>query len=61
MKTEKNTPLYEDMSVAEFLGLTPEEEALVEMKVALARRLRENRNNIHATQAELAKRIGTGQ
>jgi hypothetical protein len=29
--------------VAEFLGLTPEEEALVEVRVALARALKERR------------------
>lgn len=54
-------PLYEDMSVAEFLGLTPEEEVLVEMKVALARQLREVRKTAGITQQELANKIGSGQ
>ena len=61
MKTPKTTPQYEDMTVAEFLGLTPEEEVLVEMKVALAKRLREARVAAGATQGELAAKIGSGQ
>lgn len=61
MKAKTESPLYEDMTVSEFLGLTPEEEVLVEMKVALARRLRETRAAAGTTQKELAGRIGSGQ
>ena len=61
MNTPEETPLYEDMTVGEFLGLTPEEEILVEMKVALAKRLREARAAAGTTQKELAAKIGSGQ
>ncbi|MER3496473.1 MAG: transcriptional regulator, partial [Armatimonadota bacterium] len=42
--------------MAEFLSLAPAEAALIEIKLALARRLRERRQN-RMTQAELAARI----
>lgn len=48
-------------SVREFLGLTPEEAALVEMKVDLSRTLRERRSGAGLTQAQLAKRLGSSQ
>ncbi len=48
-------------TAAEFLGLTPEESAYVELKVALAGKLREVRNRKHLSQVELAKRIGSSQ
>jgi DNA-binding XRE family transcriptional regulator len=47
-------------TVAEFLGLTPEESALVEIRVALSRNLRERRER-QMTQAELAQRIHSSQ
>ncbi|MCX6027941.1 MAG: helix-turn-helix transcriptional regulator [Chloroflexi bacterium] len=47
-------------TVAEFLGLTPEESALVEIRVALSRSLRERREK-QMTQAELAQRIHSSQ
>jgi hypothetical protein len=47
-------------SVAEFLELTPEEVALIEIKLALSRSLRERREK-QMTQAELAKRIESSQ
>jgi DNA-binding XRE family transcriptional regulator len=46
--------------VAEFLGLTPEESALIEIKLALARRLRERRQK-RMTQAQLAEKIQSSQ
>ncbi len=47
-------------TVAEFLGLTPEESALVEIKLALSRSLRERRKK-QMTQAELATRLRSSQ
>src|SRR3954470_4862827 len=45
----------------EFLGLTPEEAEFVEIKLALARRLRELREERNWTQAEFAQRVGSSQ
>jgi DNA-binding XRE family transcriptional regulator len=45
----------------EFLGLTDEEAALIEMKLALARDLKERRLAQQLTQVELAKEIGSSQ
>jgi predicted XRE-type DNA-binding protein len=47
--------------VAEFLGLSPEEVAFIELKLALARHLRETRTKNAWTQAEIAVRLGTSQ
>ena len=47
-------------TVAEFLGLKPEESALIEIKLALARRLREHRQK-RMTQAQLAEKIQSSQ
>ena len=48
-------------TAAEFLGLTPEESAYVELKVTLGGKLRELRNRKRLSQLELAKRIGSSQ
>ena len=45
----------------EFLSLTPEERALVELRVALAMRLREVREEHAWTQVHVARRIGSSQ
>lgn len=45
----------------DFLGLAPEEAALVEMHLALAKDLRALRQGKKLTQAELAQRIGSSQ
>lgn len=45
----------------EFLGLTDEETALIEMKLALARSLKERRMAQDMTQGELAKQLGSSQ
>ncbi len=45
----------------EFLGLTPEESAYVELKLALSQGLREWRTREGLTQAKLARRIGSSQ
>jgi len=48
-------------SAREFLGLTDEEAALIEMKLALARSLKERRLASELTQNELAKQLGSSQ
>ena len=48
-------------SAAEFLGLTPAEAALVEMKLALAGHLRSLRTRNAWTQADVAERLGSSQ
>jgi ribosome-binding protein aMBF1 (putative translation factor) len=45
----------------EFLGLTAGEAEFVEIKLALARRLRELREERNWTQAELARHVGSSQ
>ena len=46
---------------AAFLKLTPEEAALVEMRLALSRTLRERRLEAGLTQTSLAKQLGSSQ
>lgn len=48
-------------TVAEFLKLTPDEAAYVEIKLALCTRLRAARTKAGLTQAELAERLGSSQ
>lgn len=48
-------------SVSDFLGLTPEEEFVVEVRVALSKLLLERRKSLDMSQGTLATRIGTGQ
>lgn len=48
-------------SAADFLGLSAEESALVEMRLALSRALRERRGGAGLTQVALARRIGSSQ
>jgi DNA-binding XRE family transcriptional regulator len=48
-------------STAEFLGLSAEEAALVEMKLALSDHVRAWRARAHMTQATLAKRLKSSQ
>jgi len=45
----------------EFLGLSEEESALIEMKLALAKSLKQRRLSHGMTQHELAKRLGSSQ
>jgi DNA-binding XRE family transcriptional regulator len=45
---------------ADFLALTPEESLMVEMRLALSRRLKDRRKQ-SMTQAELAMKIGSSQ
>jgi DNA-binding XRE family transcriptional regulator len=46
---------------ATFLKLSPEESALVEMRLALSRTLRERRTEAGLTQTALAKHLGSSQ
>jgi len=48
-------------TAAEFLGLTAEESALIEMKLALARSLKQRRMAHDMTQDELAIQLGSSQ
>ena len=48
-------------STADFLELTKEEAALIEMKIGLAESLRRRRQARKLTQTQLAKRIGSSQ
>jgi Helix-turn-helix len=48
-------------SAAEFLELSPEEETIVETKLALARDLKSRRLHLNLTQTQLAKRIASSQ
>jgi len=48
-------------SADEFLGLAPEEAAYIEIRLALAARLRSRRQEQHLTQVEMARRIGSSQ
>ena len=48
-------------STQEFLGLTDEEAAYVEMKLALSEKLKEQRQHKGMTQSELAKLVRSSQ
>lgn len=65
MKAEKRQKLeaagWRVGDARDFLALTPEESEFVEIKLALARRLRELREERNWTQAELAKMVGSSQ
>lgn len=58
MKTED---LVVEVTRAEFLGLTPEDEAIVNIRLALHRKLKEARARSGLSQAALAQRIGSSQ
>ena len=48
-------------STSEFLGLSDEEEMLVNMKLALASKLKQRRQQLKMSQQQLAKRVGSSQ
>lgn len=48
-------------SAAEFLELTPADEAIIELRLSLARSVRERRQERGLTQAELGELIGADQ
>ena len=52
---------FRETTVAEFLGLTPEEDAIVEMKAALCHLLVSSRKNKKLTQYDLAAILGVSQ
>jgi len=52
---------YQVGDTADFLGLSPEEEALITMKVNLSKQLVELRKKGGFSQSELAKMIGSSQ
>ena len=65
MKTSKRKKLedagWKVGSTAEFLGLSDEEEALVVMKLALAKNVKARRQRLKITQMQLATRLGSSQ
>ncbi len=65
MKTEKRKMLekagWRVGDAREFLGLTDSESEFVEIKLALARKLRQYREEHRWTQAEFARRVGSSQ
>lgn len=65
MKAQKRRRLEEAGwklgSAKDFLGLTTEEEALVDLKLSLARALRQARSKRKLTQAELGRMLGSSQ
>ncbi|MEX2044847.1 MAG: helix-turn-helix transcriptional regulator, partial [Opitutus sp.] len=48
-------------SADEFLALSPEESALVSLRLSLAEEVKRRRLALHYSQAELARRIGSSQ
>lgn len=48
-------------SADEFLGLTPEESALVQIRLALARDLKDRRLKLGLSQEQLARKLGSSQ
>ena len=52
---------WKEGTVADFLNLTDEESAYVEMKLALSEKLRERRTRKRITQAQLARAIQSSQ
>ena len=65
MKAEKRRKLeaggWRVGDAGDFLGLSSSEAQFVEIKLALARKLRQLREKHHWTQAELAKKVGSSQ
>ncbi|HEY3267168.1 MAG TPA: helix-turn-helix transcriptional regulator [Armatimonadota bacterium] len=52
---------WRSATVEGFLGLSPDETALVEMKLSLGSLLRQIRTSAHLSQGVLARRIGSSQ
>ena len=65
MKQSKRTKLeskgWTIGSAEEFLGLSAEESAYIEMKLALSEKLKQRRQRKRITQAELAKLVSSSQ
>src|SRR5271157_2495936 len=54
-------PGWVEGSVEELLGLTPEESALIQLRLDLAHAVRVRRERVGMTQAQLARRTGSTQ
>ena len=52
---------FATVTVEQFLNLTPDESAWIEMRLSLARELRARREEADLTQTALAERIGSSQ
>jgi len=52
---------FQTVSVQEFLNLSPEENAWIELRLSLSRELRTRRERAHLTQTALAERLGSSQ
>jgi DNA-binding XRE family transcriptional regulator len=52
---------FRETSVQELFGLTPEENELVEMRLALSQLVKQLRQEQHLTQKELAARVSSDQ
>ena len=65
MKRSKRTKLesrgWKAGTAEEFLGLSAEESAYIEMKLALSEKLKQRRKRKRTTQAELAKLVSSSQ
>ena len=65
MNEEKRKKLeakgWKATSVAEFLELTPEESALIELRIALSNALKQKRLEAKMTQEEFAKKLRSSQ
>ncbi|MAT96392.1 MAG: transcriptional regulator [Anaerolineaceae bacterium] len=65
MNEEKQKRLAEKgwmtTTVEEFLDLTPEESAYIELKLLLSRSLKERRESLHLSQEALARKIESSQ
>lgn len=65
MKAEKRKKLeakgWKVTTVKEFLGLSDEEELLIELQLALSSALREERSKSHLTQEDFAKLVSSSQ
>ena len=65
MKSQKKRRLqaagFKVGTAAEFLSLTPSEDALVSLRLALAEEVRRRRLELQFSQADLARRLGSSQ
>jgi DNA-binding XRE family transcriptional regulator len=65
MKNEKKNRLeatgFRVGSTDDFLGLTRDESSLVNLRLSLAKEVRRRRVQLHYSQSELARRIGSSQ
>ncbi len=60
-KTRLAAAGFVETTVQELFGLTPEENELVETRVALSHLIKQLRKEVHISQSAVAKRVGTDQ